>query len=71
MIFDNIRALCMERGVSVRRVERETGIANGVIRKWNHQSPRVDKLLLVADYFGVTLDELVRGTGNRKGDEIT
>ena len=61
MIFDNIRALCAERGVSVCRLEREAGIGNGVIRKWNKQSPRVDKLLPVADYFGVTLDELVRG----------
>lgn len=61
MIYDNILALCAARGISVRKAEHEVGIGNGVIRKWNHQSPHVDKLLLVADYFGVTLDELVRG----------
>ena len=61
MIYENIAALCEKRGVSVRRLERETGLGNGVIGGWKRKFPRVDRLLAVADYFGVTLDELVRG----------
>lgn len=61
MIYENIMALCKERNISVRTLERETGLGNGVIAGWKQKHPRVDRLLAVADYFGVTLDELVRG----------
>ena len=66
MIYNNICALCAKHGCSIRQLEKGTGIANGTIRKWNRQSPKVSTILPVADYFGVTLDELVRGP-NRKG----
>ena len=66
MIYKNILTLCEARNISVRRLERETGIGNGVIAEWKQRHPRVDKLLAVADYFGVTLDELVRGNAERK-----
>lgn len=69
MIYEKIMALCKSRNISVRRLEKETGLGNGVIAGWKHGYPRVDKLLAVADYFGVTLDELVRE--QRKGDETT
>lgn len=59
MIYENITVLCKARNISVRRLEQETGLGNGVIAGWKQKHPRVDKLLAVADYFGVTLDELV------------
>ncbi len=59
MIFTNVSRLCKERGVSIARLERDLGIGNATIRNWNVSSPTVDKLKLVADYFGVTLDELL------------
>ncbi len=59
MILTNISQLCKERGVSIARLERDLGIGNATIRNWNVSSPTVDKLKLVADYFGVTLDELL------------
>ena len=60
MIGTKIRALCKERGVTVAEVERTVGLGNGVIRKWDDNSPTVSKLKPVADYFGVTVDELLR-----------
>jgi len=60
MIYDNVRALCASRGISVRQLERELGLANATIAKWRFKSPRVASILPVADFFGVTLDELVR-----------
>ena len=61
MIYENILTLCKARNLSVRRLEQETGLGNGIIAGWKQKHPRVDTLLAVADYFGVTLDELVRG----------
>lgn len=65
MILDNIRKLCEKKGVSIWAVERATGIGNGVIARWENSSPRVENLKLVADYFGVTVDELLKG-GKKK-----
>lgn len=59
MILTNASQLCKERGVSIARLERDLGIGNATIRNWNVSSPTVNKLKFVADYFGVTLDELL------------
>lgn len=59
MLYDKILALCKDRGVSVAKVERECGLGNATIRGWIASAPRVDKLKPVADYFGVTVDELI------------
>lgn len=62
MILENIRHLCAERGLTVKDLERETGLSNGAVAKWANSSPKVDTLKKVADYFGVTLDYLVTTT---------
>ena len=35
------------------------GFGNSTIRGWAKSSPTVEKLKAVADYFGVTIDELL------------
>ena len=59
MIFTNIVLLCKERGISVAKLERETGLGNATIRGWATSSPTVEQLKTVADYFGVTVDSLL------------
>ena len=62
MIVSNIKRLCEEHKTSIWALERATGIGNGVIARWERASPRVDSLQKVADYFGVTVDELLTDT---------
>lgn len=62
MICENIKALCTKNGISLSELERATGIGNGVIRRWNDMSPRLDLITRVAEYFGVTVDYLQRAT---------
>lgn len=59
MILDNISKLCKENGISIAGLERKTDLGNATIRGWGKSSPTVDKLKRVADYFGVTVDELL------------
>lgn len=56
MLYDKIKGVCKEKGVSVSLVEKESGLSNGTISKWNKSSPTVDKLKAVADYFGVSIE---------------
>lgn len=60
MICANISCRCREKGISIAKLERELGIGNGTIARWSKSSPRVETIKLVADYFGCTVDELLR-----------
>ena len=60
MILRKVVELCEKKGISVYRLENDLEFANGTIRKWNNAKPRADKLKAVADYFGVTVDELLK-----------
>lgn len=59
-LLENISELCKSRRITFAELERSTGLGNGTVRRWNEMNPRVDKLKLVADFFGVTIDELLK-----------
>ena len=61
MILENINKLCKEKGISLSKLERETGIGNGTIGRWGISSPTVENVRKVAEYFGVTVDALIHG----------
>ena len=67
MIYANILAICEARGIPIRKLERDCGIGNGVVRRWDSGSADVWLVKAVADYLGVTVDELLREPeGNKK-----
>lgn len=59
MLLTNIRRLCSKKPVSIAKLERETGIGNGTISRWDTSSPSIENVQKVAEYFGVTVDELL------------
>lgn len=59
MILDNVKRLCRERGTSITELEKAVGIGTGSIYKWGKSSPSVNAAKLVADFFGVTVDEML------------
>ncbi len=60
MLLKNIELRCKEKGLSVAALERTVGLGNATIKGWGESSPKVDNLKKVADYFGCTVDELLR-----------
>lgn len=60
MIVDNIKRLCNERKIKINELESIVGLGKNTIYKWGESSPSVNKLQLVADFFGCTLDDLVK-----------
>lgn len=59
MLYDKIREICREKGVSVASVEKKSGLSNGAISKWNNASPTVDNLNAVAKILKVKVDKLL------------
>jgi transcriptional regulator with XRE-family HTH domain len=64
LLFENVSALCQKNGISFYRLERDLDIGNGRIARWKEQSPSVETVKKVADYFSVTVDELLSDDGN-------
>lgn len=62
MIYDNIKAIAIEKNISIRAIEKKTCIGNGTIGKWKlrESTPSVKSLIKVADALGVSLDDLVK-----------
>lgn len=59
-LLDNIKRRCYEKGLSISALERAAGLGNGVIRKWNSASPTLRTVIAVADYLGVTVNDLLK-----------
>lgn len=59
LIYDKIKEICQEKGVSVRQVEINAGLPNGSISKWNDSSPTVKNLKAVADVLKIKIDKLI------------
>ncbi len=57
---DKIRALCKLKNTSLAQLERELGIGNGVIARWENAKgcPPYDRLSAIAEKLGVTVEEL-------------
>lgn len=66
MLLENIRRLCSKKPVSIAKLERETGIGNGTISRWDTSSPSIENVQKVADYFGVTVNDLLSPTKSSK-----
>lgn len=59
MLYENVERICKARGISIARLERETGLGNATVRGWKSSSPSVANLKRVADYLGVDMVDLM------------
>jgi transcriptional regulator with XRE-family HTH domain len=59
LLLEKIQRLCKTNKITIARLEREAGLGGGTISKWETSSPSGDKLLKVAEYFGVSVDYLL------------
>ncbi len=59
MIYDNIKKICKEKGLSVSSVEKQAGLSTGAISKWNASSPTIEKLQAVAKVLKVNVNKLI------------
>lgn len=65
-LFDRIAELRLNCGLSQNALEKEVGLPRNTICKWDKSVPASDKLKLVADYFGVSMEYLLTGEQKEK-----
>ena len=59
MIYTKIKQICESKGISVASVERDAGLTNGSISKWNDCKPIAENLHAAAKVLGVTVEDLL------------
>lgn len=62
-MLKKIQQLCREQKKTIRDLEQKCGIGSRSIYHWDESMPSVDKVKRVADYLGVTVDELISEKG--------
>ncbi|MCM1411403.1 MAG: helix-turn-helix transcriptional regulator [Lachnospiraceae bacterium] len=67
-ITERLRMRCKEKGTSFNALEKELGLGNGTIRRWDEKVPGVDKAQLVANRLEISLEWLVTG---KNGSDLT
>ena len=65
-LYSNIKKLCVDKGVKIGEVEATLGIARGYISDWDEHKPSFITVKKVADYFGVTIDQLINGESDER-----
>lgn len=56
MLLEKIKTLCSQRNITVSELERILEFGNGTMHKWDKSQPSADKVLKVAEYFGIPID---------------
>lgn len=60
-MYETFKRLLDEKGVTAYRVSKDTGISQVVFSEWKKgkSKPKIDKLNILAKYFGVSIEEFI------------
>ena len=66
MFYDKYVSLCAQKGVTPSAAAKEIGINKAAVSNWKHRrnGPSDITVQKIADYFGVTVDELLTEDGS-------
>lgn len=59
MLYEKVKRLAAQRGVSIQQMEQDLGFSSSYISKWRVSSPSAINLQKVANYLDVTMEELM------------
>lgn len=59
-MITKIKKKCDERGISITTLESACGLGKNSIYRWDENMPSIDRVNKVAEFFGCTIDDLLR-----------
>lgn len=54
-MVSKIKELCTKNKTSIKALEKELGFGNGTIRRWDTSTPSVERIVMVANRFNVSV----------------
>ncbi len=73
-LYKNIEALCERCGIKIADLSRETNLSKSLFSDLKREKTKylsVEKLIIVADYFDVSLDDLVSRKRKTSDTEVS
>lgn len=70
-VFDRVKILCDERGISINKLEESLGYSKNTLYRLKTQNPGADKLEEIADYFDVSTDYILGRTDKKNYYDLT
>lgn len=58
MLYQNIKAIADSKKISISEIERQLDITPKYISTWDSVKPSYDKVIKVANFLGVTVEQL-------------
>lgn len=58
-MYRKIKELCKQNNISILGLETKLGLARGSIYKMDAHKPSAEKVKKIADFFGVSIEELL------------
>lgn len=60
-LTEKISNICRERNTTIYALEKATKLSSGSVVKWDTCAPTIRSVQIVADFFGLTLNDLMEG----------
>ncbi len=60
MVYENVKKICDEKGISISQLEKDAGLSVGSIVKWKNCIPKADSLQAVAKVLKVKMEKLLQ-----------
>ncbi len=70
-MVDRICDLIKKKGMSINAVEKQLNFGNGAIKRFDKNSPSIDKIISLSNFLNVSIDYLVYGKENFNAPNIT
>ncbi len=67
--YERLQLKIKEKGETIKSTEKQCGMANATIQKWQKQSPRLENVEKVARYLNISIDWLVFGEEDKSEEE--
>jgi len=62
-VLERILYLIEQKGLSCSFVEKSLGFGNGAIKRFNKNSPSIDKIIAISNFLNVPIEWIVEGRG--------
>lgn len=59
LLSNSIKRICKDNNMTISQLEKELNISAGLISRWSKTSPSLDKIVDIADYFKMSIDEII------------
>lgn len=67
LLVKSIKKLCKNNNISISQLENALNFSPSLISRWKDKNPNIDRIIDIADYFQISIDEVV---GRKISDNI-